>query len=74
MVGGDFMPVYYSSDHRGYYSAAENVGDMLSCHVLHQQNENLMMCATVTFFILHRRKCHKLGLSTWLEKGHPLLH
>ena len=26
MVGGDFMSVYYSSDHRGYYSATENVG------------------------------------------------
>ena len=48
--------------------------DMLSCHVLHQQNGNLMMYATVTFFILHRRKCHQLYLSIWLEKGHPSLH
>jgi hypothetical protein len=26
MVGGDFMSVYYSSDHRGYYSGTENGG------------------------------------------------
>lgn len=33
MVGGDFMSVYYSSDHRGYYSPRENVGRhaQLSC-------------------------------------------
>jgi len=33
MVDGDFQSVYYSSDHRGYYSATENVGGhaQLSC-------------------------------------------
>jgi hypothetical protein len=28
MVVGDFMSVYYSSDHRGYYSATENDGGL----------------------------------------------
>lgn len=34
MVGGDFLSVYYSSDHRGYYSATEDVGGhvQLSCY------------------------------------------
>jgi hypothetical protein len=33
MVGGVLMSVYYSSDHRGYYSATEIVGGhaKLSC-------------------------------------------
>ena len=33
MVGGDFMSLYYSRDHRGYYSATENDGGhaQLSC-------------------------------------------
>jgi hypothetical protein len=53
MAGGEFMSVRYNSDHRGYYTAAENVGRHAKLSCAPPKKGNLMMCATVRFFILH---------------------